>query len=45
MIYLHGEHYTMQASDKISRAFKYPLILFSISKGKKYSNLGKIVYI
>ena len=45
MIYLRGEHYTMQASDKISEACKYPLAFFSVSQPNKYSNLGKIGYI
>ena len=42
MIYLPGELYTMQASDKIPDASNIPLALFSISEGKKYKNLRKI---
>ena len=39
MIYLAGELYTVQASDKVSGASIYPLALFSISQRKKNRNL------
>ena len=42
MCYLPGDLYTVEAREKISDDCKYPLILFSISKWKKYRNLGKI---
>ena len=42
MSYLHGDLYTVEAGEKISDDCKYPLILFSISKWKKYRNLSKI---
>ena len=42
MILLPGDLYTVDTCDKMSDACKYPLILFSISKGKKYKNLSKI---
>ena len=45
MSYLPGDLYTVEAREKISDDCKYPLILFSISKWKKYRNLSKIAEI
>ena len=42
MSYLPGDLYTVEAGEKISDDCKYPLILFSISKWKKYRNFRKI---
>ena len=42
MSYLPGDLYTVEDCEKISNDCKYPLILFSISKWKKYRNLSKI---
>ena len=42
MSYLPGHLYTVETGEKISDDCKYPLILFSISKWKKYRNLSKI---
>ena len=42
MIYLPCDLYTVEAGDKISDASKYPLVLFPISKWKKYGRLSQI---